>query len=79
MKKPPEGGIWCKLVPAWRVDMIQQIEEIWRWLFAEHYSETPKCKLCGDRKCRSRMVHIPAYGWFCDENHADVFWLRHQW
>jgi hypothetical protein len=54
------------------------VRKFWRWLWSEHYSETAKCVLCGDRKVKTRMYYdAPRGGWFCSEEEFRQFWWDH--
>lgn len=57
----------------------ERMNRFLRWLFPDHYAEVAQCRWCGSVVSKSRMVHVPLYGWFCNEQEADEFWLLMQW
>jgi hypothetical protein len=58
--------------------MTGKMTRFWLWLFAEHYSEVAKCRECGAVVTKTRMVKEPVYGWFCNEEECEEYWLRIQ-
>jgi hypothetical protein len=49
--------------------------KFWQRLFPMRYHATAKCKNCGAVRLKSGMVNDPVYGWFCDEDELNDFWL----
>lgn len=50
------------------------LDRFLRWLHPARYSETAKCPQCGDVRCKSRMVYMGGYGYFCNEEEAEKYW-----
>lgn len=50
-----------------------------QWLFPEASKDTAKCQLCGDVRCKQRMVYRFGYGWFCSDSEFVEYWDGFQW
>lgn len=61
------------------MDIVARFNRFLDWLWPERTRETAACKACGEVALKRRMVHDNAYGWFCNEEELDKFWLRCQW
>lgn len=49
------------------------------WLAKRMHRDYAPCKYCGEIRSKNQMYHRTAYGWFCDEYHADLYWELTIW